>query len=123
MLIEPFSSPASTVGAFAALLAPGQDGDLQPGPFSKRCDRREMLARKDFRRRHQRCLSTCLGRARHREQRDHGFARADIALEQAQHAVGTREIGVDFGQRLLLGSRQRVGQRGANLLRRCGRRL
>ena len=33
--------------------------------------------------------------------RDHGLARADIALQEAQHALRPREIGVDLGERRL----------------------
>ena len=36
------------------------------------------------------------------EERDHGLARADVALEQAEHALGFRKVGVDLGQRLHL---------------------
>ena len=46
---------------------------------------------------------------------DHRLARADIALQQAQHALGLGEVGVDFGQRLLLRAGQRIGKRGADL--------
>ena len=55
-----------------------------------------------------------LDRARHGEQRHHRLAGADIALQQAQHALGLGEIGVDLGQRLFLRAGQRIGQRLAN---------
>ena len=45
---------------------------------------------------------------------DHRLAGADIALQQAQHALGLGEVGVDLGQRLLLRAGQRIGQRRAD---------
>ena len=53
---------------------------------------------------------------------DHRLAGADIALQQAQHALGLGEVGVDLGQRLLLRAGQRIGQRGADLRLDRGRR-
>ena len=46
---------------------------------------------------------------------DHRLARADIALQQAQHALGLGQIGMDFGQRLFLRAGQRIGQRSTDL--------
>ena len=48
----------------------------------------KVLAGEDFGRRHQRRLAAGFGGARHREQADHRLAGADIALQQAQHALG-----------------------------------
>ena len=47
-----------------------------------------MLAGEDFGRREQRRLRARLDRGQHRQQRDQGLARADVALEQAQHRHG-----------------------------------
>ena len=57
-----------------------------------------MLAGQNLGRRHQRGLRAGLDHGEHGEQRDHGLAAADVALEQAQHALGPREIGRDLGQ-------------------------
>ena len=104
------------VGAFAALFAAGEDGDAQAGLFGQRRDRRQMLARQDFGRRHQRRLAAGLDGARHGEQRHHRLAGADIALQQPQHAFGIGEVGVDFGQREFLAAGQRIGQGRAQFL-------
>ena len=45
-----------------------------------------MLARENFGRRHQRRLAAGLDHGRGGEQRHHGLAGADIALQQPQHA-------------------------------------
>ena len=55
-----------------------------------------MLAREDLGRRHQGGLAAGLDHGRGGEQRHHGLARADVALQQAQHALGLGEIGVDL---------------------------
>ena len=70
-----------------------------------------MLAREDFGRRHQRGLPAASIDGRGREQRHHGLARADVALQQAQHAFGLGEIGDDLGDRARLRRRERIGQR------------
>ena len=98
--------PGQDLGALAALFAAGQDRGAQSGARCQRRDGGKMLTRQDFGRRHQRRLAAGLDGARHGKQRHHRLAGADIALQQAQHAVGLGEVGVDFGQRLLL----RAGQ-------------
>ena len=69
-----------------------------------------MLAREDVGRRQQRGLAAGLHRVRHRQQRDHGLAAADIALQQAQHACRLGHVGDDLGESLLLGLGQGVRQ-------------
>ena len=115
MSIAPVARPARIVGALAALFAAGQDRGRSPAALGQRRDGREMLARQDFGRRHQRRLAAGLDRARHGEQRHHRLARADIALQQPQHALGLGQVGVDLGQRLFLRRGQRIGQGGADL--------
>ena len=122
MSIAPSPSPASVVGALAALFAAGQDRDAQAGALGQRRDRGEMLAGQDFGRRHQRRLAAGLDGARHGEQRHHRLAGADIALQQAQHALGlargrrrSRPAPVPASR-----SANRAGRRAA--LRRRGRR-
>ena len=98
------------IGAVAALFAAGQDRDLQPGAGRQRRDGGKVLPRQDFGRRHQRRLSAGLDRARHGEQRHDRLAGADVALQQAQHALRLGEIGIDLGEREFLRAGQRVGQ-------------
>ena len=85
-------------------------------------EREEVLFRQRLGRRHQRALATRLYRTEQRVQRDDGLARADVALQQALHRDGSREIGVDLGDRtlLVLGQleRQHVAVAGDELSRR-----
>ncbi len=81
-----------------------------PHGFGKRRDGVEMLARENFGRRHQRRLPAGFDDGCRGEQRDHGFARADIALKQAHHPFRLAEVGDDRIKRTMLGQRQRIGQ-------------
>ena len=63
------------------------------GGLRQRRDGLEMLAGEDFGRRHEGGLPPGLDHGGGREQRDHGLAGADVALQQAQHALRPREIG------------------------------
>ena len=110
------ASRSSMSRALAAALAAGEDRDRDAGRGGERRDRVEMLAREDFGRRHQRRLPAAFDHGRRREQRHHGLARADIALQQPQHAFGLGEIGDDLGDRARLRARQRIGQRLDQLL-------
>ena len=120
--ISPLGEPLQRVGALAAALAAGEDGDADAGSLGKRRDRLEMLARQDFGRRHQRGLAAGLDHGRRGEQRDDGLAGADIALQQPHHALRAGEIGDDVVDRALLGGGQRVGQGGDDPLPQAGRR-
>ena len=102
--------------ALAAPLAPGEQRDAQAGGGTECADGLKMLPGEQLGRRHQRRLRSRLDRACHREQRDHGLAAADIALEETQHALRTRQIGVDLGQGADLRAGQREGQRGEDCL-------
>ena len=101
--------------ALGGFVAPRQNGDAQPGRFGERAHALEMLAGEDFGRRHQRRLPSGLDDAGHGEQRDDGFSRADVALQQPQHALWRGEIGADFGQRFRLRPREAEGQGGLDL--------
>ena len=76
-----------------------------------------MLAGEDFGRRHQGGLPPGLDHRCGREQRHHGLARADVALQQAEHALGLGEVGVDFRYRVRLRRRERIGERSGDLFR------
>ena len=89
----------------------GDDGDAQARRFGQRLHARVVLARQNFSRRHQCRLPSGLDDIGHRQQRDDGLARADIALQQPQHALGRGEIGADIGERSCLRSGQAERQR------------
>ena len=79
--------PVERLVALLAALAAGEDGDADAGLLGERRDGGEMLAREDFGRRHQRGLPAGLDHGRGGEQRHHGLAGADVALQQPQHAL------------------------------------
>ena len=72
-----------------------------------RCKRRMVLAGEDFGRGEHRRLGAGLDRLQHRQQRDQGLARPDIALEQAQHRLVLGHVAADLADHALL----RTGQR------------
>ena len=74
-------------------------------------DREEVLLGERLGRRHQRALPAVLDRTQERVERNDGLARADVALQQALHRRGSREIAVDLPDRLLLIRRERERQR------------
>ncbi len=55
--------------------------------------------------REQRRLAAGVDDPQHRAQRDQGLAGADLALEEAVHRVGLREVVHDLGRDLLLARR------------------
>ena len=82
--------------ALGALVAAGEQRDPQAGLAGERLDALEMLAGQDLGRRHQRRLAPGLDGARHGKERDRGLAGADVALEQAQHALVGGEVAPDL---------------------------
>ena len=60
--------------ASGATLAAGENGDTDAGGFRQRCDRSEMLARKNFCWRHERGLAAGLDHRCSRSKRDDGFS-------------------------------------------------
>ncbi len=103
-------------GAVAAALAAGEDGDADAGFGGKRRDGGKMLARQNFRRRHQRRLAAGLDHGGGGQERDHGFSGADVAVQEPQHAMRLRQVGDDIADRALLRRRQRIGQGGDHAL-------
>ena len=91
--------------ALAAFLAAGEHGDADAGGLGERRDGAGVLADEQLGRRHDRGLGAGLDDVRRGEQRDHRLARADVALEQAQHAFRRGEVGVDLGERRRLAAR------------------
>ena len=68
--------------------------------------RRVMLPGQQLGRRQQGGLRAALDRRQHREQGDHGFAAADVALQKPHHTVRPADIRRDLGQREPLRSGQ-----------------
>jgi hypothetical protein len=97
-------------GPLLAALASGEDRDPDAGSFGKLLDGGEVLPCQDFRWCHQRRLPAGFDHRRSRQQCDHGFARADIAVQKPQHPVRLREIGDDIADGAHLRRRERVGQ-------------
>ena len=81
------------------------------GGLRQRRDGLQMLAGEDLGRRHEGGLPARFDHRRRGDQRHHGLAGADIALQQAQHALRAGKIGDDVVDRLLLRMGQRVRQR------------
>ncbi len=102
--------PLEDVGALAATLAAGQDRDLDAGGGRQRRDGAVVLPRQDFGGRHQRRLPSAFDDGRGGQERHHGLARADVALQQPQHPLGLGQIGGDVGDRARLRRRERIGQ-------------
>ena len=102
------------LGAFAAALAAGEDGDADAGGGRQPRDGGKMLTRQNFGRRHQRRLAAGLDHGRGGKQRHHGLAGADVTVQEAQHAIGLREVGNNVGDRALLRRRERIGQGRGN---------
>ena len=113
--MSPMASRSSVSLRSLAAVAAGEDGDADAGLFGERRDGGEMLAREDFGRRHQRGLPAGLDHGRGREQRHHGLAGADVALQQPHHAMRQRKVGDDVVDRADLRRRQRIGQRRDHL--------
>ena len=80
--------------ALRDLVAPGEEAQAQRTDELRQA--LEMLARQDLGGRHQSRLPADLHRRGHGQQRHRRLARADIALEQAQHAPVGGEIGADL---------------------------
>ncbi len=95
-----------------SLFASGKNRQAHTGRFRQRLERHHVLAREDFRRRHQRALRAAFHRIQQCGHGDHRLARADIALQQPQHARWARHIRFDLADRLLLRSGEREGQGG-----------
>ena len=93
-----------------ALLAAGEDGDVDADRLALALKRREMLPGEDFGRREHRRLRAGLDRFQHGQQRDQRLARADVALKQAQHRLVLRHVAADLADHPLLRARQAVGQ-------------
>ena len=107
--------------ALAATLASREQRDAQAGRRRERADRLEVLAREKLGRRHQRALRAGLDRAGKSEQSHHRLAAADIALQQAEHAVRAGKVGVDLPERAGLRACELEGKGSDNRLAQSSR--
>ena len=94
--------PRQDIAPLLALFAAGEDRDAQAGALGQRRDGLDVLARQNFGRRHQRGLLADFGHGGGREQRHHGLAGADVALQQPQHPHRLPQIVGDGGHGLAL---------------------
>ena len=92
--------------AFArpAFVAPGKQRDLGAGRRGEPAQGVVMLPRQQLGRREQGSLRAGFDRNQHRFQRDHRLARADVALQQAQHRRGLGHVALDLADRATLGA-------------------
>ncbi len=91
-------------------LAAGEDRHAQASGVRQRRNGVEMLAGEDFGRRHEGGLPPGFDHGGRRDQRHHGLAGADVALQQPQHALRAGEVGDDVVDGLLLRMGERIGQ-------------
>ncbi|VVN26570.1 hypothetical protein PS624_04614 [Pseudomonas fluorescens] len=90
--------------AVLALELAGQPRDVDAQRFEPALEGDEVLLGENLGRRHQRDLVTGLQRLQCSEGGDHGFARADVALNQPQHRFVLAEVVGDFIADALLGA-------------------
>ena len=88
----------------------GQDRDPYPNRVALTLEGGKMLAGEDLGRGEHRRLRAGLDRFEHRQQGDQRLARADIALEQAQHRPLLRHVPADVADDARLGTGELVGQ-------------
>ena len=105
------SEATQHLAALRPAFAARQDRDVDAGRCGKRRNRRVVLAREKFGRRHQRRLPAGFDHGGGSKQRHHGLAGADVALQQPQHALRLAKVGGDVVDGLQLRFREPVGQR------------
>ena len=98
-------------------VAAGEQRQAHAGRLGERRDGGVVLAGQKLGRRHEGRLRAGLDADQHGEEGDHRLAAADIALQQADHALGLGHVGFDLADRGLLArrqvERQRAERRGA----------
>jgi hypothetical protein len=94
------------LGAFLALGAGCEHGNLDTGRFGHFPDRGVVLAGEDLGRGHQHRLASGFDGIGHGQHRHSGLAGADITLQQPQHPVLAGHVGEDFFDSRCLASRQ-----------------
>ncbi|MCY1504712.1 hypothetical protein D9M68_388930 [compost metagenome] len=105
--------------AFLLLLAAREPGHAQAALGQQRIEPADQLAevlgREDFGGRHQRALEARVDAARRGQRRDHGLARAHVALQQAVHRDLAVQVGRDLLAHTLLRTGEAEGQHGEQL--------
>ena len=104
--------PLQHAAPFLALHTAGQQRHRHPCGTAKPFKTPQMLPGEQFSGRHQGSLGAGFHRAQHGHQRHQGFAGADIALQQAQHPPGCRQISINIGNGLKLGWRWSMAKGG-----------
>jgi hypothetical protein len=97
-------------GARLALAAAGEPGHLHAQRLQPAHQLAKVLLGQDLGGRHQRALPARVDGHRRGQCRDHGLARAHVALQQAVHGARPGQVGADLGHHALLGRRQCKGQ-------------
>ena len=123
---RPSANAASEARRAAALSRPVMSAMRKADACRQRRHALVVLAGENLGRRHHRRLPAGFDHLRHRQQRDDGLARSDVALQQPQHALLGSQIGADVVDRLALRAGQRKGQGGLEAPRqsafsRCAR--
>ena len=93
-------------------LAARNPGAAQTERFEQRRELFGVLLGEDFGGCHERGLQAVFHRLQARQRGDHGFAAADVALQQAPHRMRLCEVGADFRPGALLRGGERKRQRG-----------
>ena len=83
-------------GSAFAFSTPGQQLGADADVFAQRLDCLQMLFGQNLGRRHNCRLRAAFDRIQHCQQRDNGFAAADISLQKPQHTIRRSLIGADF---------------------------
>ncbi len=110
------------LGTDGALVASGEDDDLNSLGFKRLRQGLEVLSGEDFGRRHQGGLAPARRHVGHGQHGHHGLARAHVALHQPRHASARGQVGAELGQGPGLGPGQGEGQGGLHPIRQAARR-
>ena len=97
-----FGEPLAQRSAAGLLGVMGQQGHVHVRALEHLLDRQEMLLGQDLRRRQQQRLMLVGHRHQHGVKRDHGLARADVALQQTVHGFIALQVAKDVPDRLRL---------------------
>ncbi len=101
---------------FGALDAAGELPNLDASGVAELRQGAEVLAGEKLGGGHERALRARFDGAEHGQHRDQRLARADIALQQAEHAAGRGHVGADLGERLRLARGEGVAEGGQRLV-------
>src|SRR5690625_148352 len=106
----PLPQALKATAPFCGCTAAGKKIRVKAGRPGQREEGLVMLACKDLCRGHEGCLMPGLHSRQHGEEGNEGLAAADIALQEAQHAVRGGHIRLDLLEGCGLGGRQAEGK-------------